>query len=204
MSDQNEDSKIARGWKGLLFRWSIAVAVTCGPLLLLGASWTIVGVLFGLEIAGLIVLIWDSQDDTLKYGPVSKWYHIEWNDERILLDVQSERPWRAEIPWESIRSICLDMAANPHHSNTIYIWVDGREPSFPVAFDADNGWELVQQLPKRDLFPPELLVEAMGGVGKTFCYEIRADIGEHHPMLKEDSSSTDSDGEVIIEPHYRG
>lgn len=193
MGDQNEDNEMAGGWRGLLFRWSIAVAVTCGPLLLLGVSSTVVGVVFGFEVVGLVVLIWDGQDAASHLGPVSQWYHVEWNDERILLDVQSKSPWRAEIPWESIRSICLEMSASPSDSNTAFIWVDGRESSFPVAFDADNGYELVQQLPKRGLFPSELMIEAMGGVGEVFCHEIREDTGERHPMLKEVSSSTDAE-----------
>lgn len=53
------------GWRGLVKRWTIAVLVTCGPLLLFGASrgW-ILGVFF-VNVVGLLVLIADvnSADD---------------------------------------------------------------------------------------------------------------------------------------------
>lgn len=53
------------GWRGLVKRWTIAVLVTCGPLLLFGASrgW-VLGVFF-VNVVGLLVLIADvnSADD---------------------------------------------------------------------------------------------------------------------------------------------
>ena len=168
---------------GVLFRWAIAVAVIMGPFLLLGASVKVLGVILGIALLGLGILIFDRFTSSKGPGSVSNWYRVEWNDDCIVLDITSDTPWRAEIPWVTVRSVALEMTGDPHISNGIHIWVDGREHAFSIPFDAQNGWELIEELRDRDLLPNELIIEAMGSTSKTFAHKLREDSGALHPAL---------------------
>ena len=72
---------------------------------------------------------------------------------------------------------------DPAASDSIFIFVDGREAAFPVAFDAENGQTLLEELPERELFPNAKMIEAMGATGELYCHEVREDTGRRHPEL---------------------
>ncbi len=168
---------------GVLFRWAIAVAVIMGPFLLLGASVKVLGVILGIALLGLGILIFDRFASSKGPGAVSNWYRVEWNDDCIVLDITTDTPWRAEIPWVTIRTVALEMVGDPFVSDGLHIWVDSREHAFSIPFDAQNGRELIQELRDRDLLTNELIIEAMGSTGETFVHEVREDRGEVHPAL---------------------
>ncbi len=95
-------------------------------------------------------------------GPVSHWYRVKWDDNGIYLDVRSKEPWTAEIPWADIERVMLKMEGDPWLSDGMYFFVKGRENSYAVPTEAENGNALLMELPKRGYFTYRLLVEAAG------------------------------------------
>lgn len=105
-------------------------------------------------------------------GPVSNWFKIRWTDERIFLDVRTEQPWQAEIPWANIERVCLKMEPDAALgvSNGLYVWVAGRPNSYAIPLDGEGGWELTQEMTRRGKLPPDLTIRAMGSVSGVFCW----------------------------------
>lgn len=188
MSPLTDTTDSPLGWHKVVLRWSVGVGVVCAPLLVLGVSWKVTIAVLGFALLILFLALWDSGENHYPFAPVPSWYEIEFDDEKIYLVVDSDTPWRAEIPWETIHRICLEMAADPSDSDSIYLWVDGRENSFPIPFEARNGEDLLQEFLERELFPKEPMIEAMGGLGEVFCHEIRPEEGECHPELLVETS----------------
>lgn len=127
-------------------------------------------------VVGIVSLVmverWMYRKDGPNLGPVSRWFHVKWDDQHIHLDVRSRKPWQAEIPWSEIERVALKMEPGDFMgvSNGLYVWVRGREHSYVIPLDATGGWDLLQELPKRDKFSGKLLIEAMGSHDGVFVW----------------------------------
>ncbi len=88
-----------------------------------------------------------------------------------MLDVAppNNDPWKTEIQWADIVRVCFE-ATDLYSSDTIYIFVRGRENSYPVPVDGAGGAELWDEIINRGLFDPQKAIDLMFAEGKTECW----------------------------------
>lgn len=111
-------------------------------------------------------------------GPRSKgsstvalqWFVVEFDDEAIHIAVRRRlrRSWSADIPWDSIKRVCLE--CRPAVSDGIYLFTDLRPESWVVPTDATGGPELWSELIERDLFDADLAIETLGMPSGLACW----------------------------------
>lgn len=100
------------------------------------------------------------------------WYRVECDDEGFSLAVNppGQEGWTARIRWDAVERICYEVGEFLT-SDTYYVFVKGRENSYPVATEAVGGADLAGKFAKHGLFPVETLLEAMAaGEGAITCF----------------------------------
>jgi hypothetical protein len=107
--------------------------------------------------------------ERMKPKSVADWYKTKFDDQKISLDVRTDKPWKVDIPWANIERVCLKSEGDLT-SDGIYIFVRNREASYVVPVEADGGSELLFELAKLDKFSYELISKASVSPDGLFCY----------------------------------
>lgn len=97
--------------------------------------------------------------------PVSEWFHVELDDEKVTLDVRPPEAegWTASFRWADIERVCFE-GADLMGTDTVYVWVKGRPESYVIPAEGD-GQALWQEIIGRGLFDAQLAIEAAFGTG---------------------------------------
>lgn len=105
-----------------------------------------------------------------KTSPVTEWFKVEFDDAVISLRVNPPKrePWTAEIKWERIIRICFN-SGDLYNPDTIYIFTDERPESYSIPSEADLEGALWNEIISRNLFDPEVAIQAMSSTNELFC-----------------------------------
>lgn len=100
------------------------------------------------------------------------WYTIEILDDGIRLDVRppDRDAWEERILFKDVERVCYE-AGDFLMSDTIYIFVRGREHSYAIPTEGEGGPELWGALVKAGLFDGRLAIEAATAeAGTILCW----------------------------------
>jgi hypothetical protein len=78
-------------------------------------------------------------------------------------------PWRATIAWTDIQRSCLEVA-DFTGSDTLYVFVNGREASYAIPLEGDGSDALIDQLFTRQLINAEQWIEATASTQGLWCW----------------------------------
>ncbi|MBI4951098.1 MAG: hypothetical protein HY908_03630 [Myxococcales bacterium] len=101
--------------------------------------------------------------------PVSGWFTVEHDAERVRLRSSAGEGWDASFAWADIERVCFE-AADFLMSDSIYVFVRGRAESYVIPSDAQGGAAFWGALVERKLFDAELAIRAATSGPGLFCW----------------------------------
>jgi hypothetical protein len=107
--------------------------------------------------------------------PLSQWYAVTWDDTHVYRDVRRPRMfrrsehWSDKFAWDDVRQVCF-VCEPPGVSDGIAVFVEGRDESYLIPTEAENGAALLDELVTRGKVPAELLITAATSSSGTFCW----------------------------------
>ena len=109
---------------------------------------------------------------------LSGWYRVRFDEEYVYREVEpaGSEPWADRFSWDSVTRVCF-LPQGPWDEDELYFFTSEREESYLIPGGAQGMGELWGETVRRNLFPMELLAEAMSGSGKLFCWPAAEEIG---------------------------
>lgn len=105
-------------------------------------------------------------------GPkIANWYSVRFDEFSVYCDGSppESEPWSDQFAWGDIVRVCF-LTGSLFESDTLYFFTSRREESYVIPTEADGGQALVSELLHRELFPAEMMLEALRTEGKLFCW----------------------------------
>lgn len=124
-------------------------------------------------LSGNVVWSWRRPARFARDPLVIDWYKITFDTEIVHLSVSppGRESWEAKFRWDQIRRVCFETAGDPlFESDSIYVFIEGRENSYVVPMDGIGGKEFMDAILEHGLFDYEVAIEAMATHGQLFCW----------------------------------
>ena len=102
---------------------------------------------------------------------LSDWYHVRFDERSVYRDVSPPGgvPWSDSLEWTSVVRVCF-LAQGLFESDELYIFTSQRDESYVIPMEAAGSQDLLDELMRRKLMPPEILIEAAIAENRLFCW----------------------------------
>lgn len=102
---------------------------------------------------------------------VSDWYFVTYDNDKIYRNVHppESKKWKDEMEWKDIIRVCFK-AGDLFESDELYIFIDKRIESYLIPIEASGGFELWNEIIKRELFDADLAIKIAAADDGLYCW----------------------------------
>jgi hypothetical protein len=111
---------------------------------------------------------------------LSEWYHLHFDESTVYRNVvpPGGEAWADQFAFKDVVRVCF-LTHDLFESDELYIFTSERDESYKIPTEADGGRQLLDELVRRQLFPAEMLIEAVTTEEKLFCYPPAEETPDH-------------------------
>ena len=102
---------------------------------------------------------------------VHAWYTVTFDAASVCTKVTppGREAWSDSFRWADVMRVCFGLE-DLFTSDGIYVFTKTRPQSYVIPAEASGGAEFVNELLRRKLFDPELLIKASSSTAGLFCW----------------------------------
>jgi hypothetical protein len=102
---------------------------------------------------------------------LSDWYRVRFDDRAVYREAAppGRDAWADEFAWADLVRVCFK-TASLFESDELFFFTSKRAESYLIPVDARGGKKLVDEVIRRALIPPAMMIEAATTEDRLFCW----------------------------------
>jgi hypothetical protein len=104
-------------------------------------------------------------------GGLADWYQVHFDDGNVYRRVAPPKreSWSDQFRWDTVVRVCF-RAGDLFESDELIFFTSEQEPSYLIPMEAGGGRALLDEVMRRNLIPPTLMIKAAAAIEGIFCW----------------------------------